>query len=43
VEDRKVPSGGWYQWERGKGNIRKGFTRDEYGGNIMYSFMKMEK
>jgi chitinase len=44
MKDKKVKqvlSGGWYQWEEGghKGRKRKA----EYGGNTMYSCMKMEK
>jgi hypothetical protein len=43
MENRKVKqvlSGGWYQWEGGgyKERVQEG----EYGGNSMYSCMKVE-
>jgi hypothetical protein len=38
---KQVLSRGWYQWERGghEERVKKG----KYGGNTMYSCMKMEK
>jgi hypothetical protein len=37
---KQVLSGGWYQWEWGGHKER---VQDEYGGNIMYSWIQMEK
>jgi hypothetical protein len=38
---KQVLSGCWYQWERGR--YKEGVEEGEYGGNFMYSYMKMEK
>jgi hypothetical protein len=34
-------SGGWYQWE--EGGHKERVKEDEFGRDIMYSCMKMEK
>jgi hypothetical protein len=44
MENRKVKlvlPRGWYQWEGRE--YKERVQKDEYGGNTMYSCMKMEK